>query len=99
LNEVLRVLVKREFSNLLERLVGVRPSLGNVEGDVTGFLGLLGRHSLDVHDPRWEVSTLDSVEHVDDVASGGSQNRALLELYVLLTGRSLPTKSQLPSSV
>jgi len=57
----------------------VRPSLGNVEGDVTGFLGLLGRHSLDVHDPRWEVTTLDSVEHVDDVVIGGSQNRALLE--------------------
>ena len=67
LEEVLGVLVECELSNLLERVVGVRPSLGDVEGNVTSLLGLLGRHSLDVHNPRWEVTTLDSVEHVDDV--------------------------------
>lgn len=70
LEEVLRVLVQSELSNLLEGIVGMRPSLGDVEGDVAGFLGLLGRHSLNIHDPGREVTTLDRVEHVDNVVVG-----------------------------
>ena len=102
LEEVLRVLVKCELSNLLERVVGVRPRLGDVECNVAGFLGLLGRHSLNVHDPRWEVAALDSVEHVDDVVVrvNTSKTESFCRIHVLdaamgpvsYTHLTLPTK-------
>ena len=85
LEEVLGVLVECELSDLLERVVGVRPRLGDVEGDVTSLLGLLRRHSLDVHDPRWEVTALDSVEHVDHVVVrvNTSKTESFCRIHVL----------------
>ena len=62
--EVVWVPVEGQLTDLLERVVGVRPDLGDVVDIESVFSGVSDRHDLDEPGPGWEVSVLDVVEEV-----------------------------------
>jgi len=83
------VSVEGELSKLSERVVLVRPDLGQVKDVDLALLGLLGCHDLDVGLPLGEVSTLNSLKEIlgGVVGSGSSELGGLLlsqELDTLL---------------
>lgn len=51
----------------MERVLGVRPGLCDVEDDGAGGFSLLGRHGLYKEGPLRVVAFFDGVEEVDDV--------------------------------
>lgn len=61
---VVWVPVEGHLSDLLERVVGVWPDLGDVVDIESIFGGISHRHDLDEPGPGWEVSVLDVVEEV-----------------------------------
>ena len=66
--EVLGVLVQRKLADLDQRVVGVRPDLGQVEGVVGHLLCVRLGHDLHVHRPLGEVAAGNGVEQVALVA-------------------------------
>lgn len=62
--EVLWVLVENEFTNFLERIVGMRPDLGHVINIEAVVLSVSNWHHLGVPGPGWEVTLLNGVEEV-----------------------------------
>ena len=61
---VLRVLVEDELADALERIIGVRPDLGDVIDVEAVVLGVSDGHDLGVPSPRWEVTLGNSVMEV-----------------------------------
>ena len=83
--EVVRVLVELQDTDLVQRVVGVRPGLGQVERVEAVGLGLLVRHDLDRHRPLREVALLDGLPQVAAVELGVLTR----ELGGLLVGEEL----------
>ena len=68
--EVLRVAVERHRADLDQRVVGVRPDLGEVERVDPVGLGVLVGHDLDRQRPRREVAAPDALVEVATVEVG-----------------------------
>jgi len=84
---VLRVPVEDDLAKLAERVVLVRPDLGEIEDVDVALLGLLRRHGLNVGLPSREVSLVDGLKQVlGGVVWGGTG-----ELGCLLLGEELDT--------
>ena len=83
--EVLWVLVEDELADLLERVIGMRPDLGDVIDIEAVVLGIGNWHDLGVPGPGWEVALLDVVEEVH----GGVILGALAHFSGLLSGKVL----------
>ena len=68
--EVLRVAVERVGADHDQRIVRLRPDLGEVEGVETVGLRLFVRHHLHVNVPRGEIASVDRVMEVATVVVG-----------------------------
>jgi hypothetical protein len=80
-----RVTVEDELADLLERVVFVRPHLGQVKRVEGALFGLRKRHDLDVHGVLGIVALGDRVVHVPD----GKVGIALCHLVSLVTVKAL----------
>ena len=83
--EVLWVLVEDELADLLERVIGMRPDLGDVIDIEAVLVGIGNWHDLGVPGPGWEVALLDVVEEVH----GGIVLGCFAHLGGLLTSEAL----------
>ena len=61
---VLGISVQDHLSDLNQRVVAVRPDLGQVERVEGALLGLLEGHNLDLQVPRGVVAALDGIEQI-----------------------------------
>ena len=98
--EVGRVAVQRQPADLVQRVVAVRPDLGQVEGVEPVGLGLLEGHDLHLQRPAGVIAPLDRVEQVAPVVVGvlagqpvglllGEEVDALVGLEVVLHPEAL----------
>ena len=79
------ILVEGELADGAERVVFVRPDVGEIK-DVDalllpGFLGLLLSHRLDLHGPRGEVAVLDGVVEVFLTVVVGAADQSLAHWF------------------
>ena len=61
--------VERQLADLDQRVVGVGPDLGQIEGVEAIGLGVRVRHDLDLQRPRGALAALDRLVHVDVVVA------------------------------